>query len=146
MISRRQLLSTVGASASLPLFGCDSATRSAADDVAITGFDLISLRISERTVWLFLQLQTNVGLTGIGEASNAFGSANTTAADVAAMRSTVAAYLSEFPDLSPLAVPLFRQQARPGAPTGLVSATAFSNDQRPTRLCFTSIHPTSSGR
>lgn len=126
MISRRQLLNSLTATCALPFIACDSATRSAADEVAISGFDLVPVRATDRTVWLFLQLRTNVGLTGIGEASNAFGSANTTTDNVATMHAAVEGVLAAFNSLSPLAVPLLRQQARSSAQRNRISATAFS--------------------
>ena len=46
--------------------------------VRVTGFELLPVRATERTVWLMVRLTTDQGLTGLGEASDAFGFANTT--------------------------------------------------------------------
>jgi L-alanine-DL-glutamate epimerase-like enolase superfamily enzyme len=61
-------------------------------------------------VWLFVRLRTDTGLTGLGEASDAFGFAHTTAANVAAMRSQVAALFSLIERGSPFDVERFRQR------------------------------------
>ena len=44
----------------------------------ITGVELRPVRATSRTVWLFVRLMTDAGLVGLGEASDAFGFANTT--------------------------------------------------------------------
>ena len=58
----------------------------AAPRLRVTGFELLPVRATERTVWLFVRLRTDAGLTGLGEASDAFGFANTTAANANTMR------------------------------------------------------------
>lgn len=44
----------------------------------ITKLELIPVRVTERTVWLFVRLTTDKKFTGLGEASDAFGFAGTT--------------------------------------------------------------------
>src|SRR5215813_10440129 len=53
----------------------------------ITGIELLPVRATERTVWLFVRLKTDTGLTGLGEASDAFGFANTTKENASTMQS-----------------------------------------------------------
>ena len=45
------------------------------------------MRATARTVWLFVRLGTDAGLTGLGEASDAFGFANTSQKNAAQMES-----------------------------------------------------------
>jgi hypothetical protein len=53
-------------------------------NVHVTGFESLPVRATERTVWLLGRLSTDAGLTGLGEASDAFGFANTTKQDACA--------------------------------------------------------------
>ncbi len=93
----------------------------------ITGFELLPVRATDRTVWLIVRLRTDTGLTGLGEASDAFGFANTTKQDAAAMETQLRRFFELIRGKSPLDVEAYRQAgvglARVG---GLVSATAFS--------------------
>ncbi len=59
----------------------------------VTGFELLPVRATERTVWLIVRLRTDVGLTGLGEASDAFGFANTTKQDATRMEAELARIL-----------------------------------------------------
>ena len=59
--------------------------RRRAPRLRVTGFELLPVRATERTVWLIVRLRTDAGLTGLGEASDAFGFANTTREDAARM-------------------------------------------------------------
>jgi len=47
----------------------------------VTGIELLPVRATSRTVWLIVRLRNDGGLEGLGEASDAFGFANTTAED-----------------------------------------------------------------
>lgn len=93
----------------------------------VSGFDLLPVRATERTVWLIVRVRTNAGLTGLGEASDAFGFANTTKQDAARMESALRGFFELIDGKSPLEIGAFRQQAEPAvAKGGLVAATAFS--------------------
>jgi L-alanine-DL-glutamate epimerase-like enolase superfamily enzyme len=59
----------------------------AAPRLRVTGFELLPVRATERTVWLLVRLRTDAGLTGLGEASDAFGFMNTTNEQAARMES-----------------------------------------------------------
>lgn len=118
MISRRQLLA-------VPLL----ASRAAFAQVPrlrLTGVELIPVRASSRTVWLFVRVRTDAGLAGLGEASDAFGFANTTAADAARMRTELQTFFGLIEGRSPYDVEYYRQRGWPAAQKGLVPATAFS--------------------
>ena len=93
----------------------------------ITGFELLPIRATERTVWLIVRLRTDAGLTGLGEASDAFGFANTTKQDAARMESELRAFFGLIDGKSPLDIAQYRQTGEPlAAKGGLVSATAYS--------------------
>ena len=79
-ISRRAFL---GSSLSLPLLQ----KLRAAPKLRITGLELFPVRATPRTVWLIVRLKTDSGLTGLGEASDAFGFAATTKQDALRMES-----------------------------------------------------------
>ena len=92
----------------------------------MTGIELVPIRATARTVWLVVRLGTDAGLTGLGEASDAFGFANTTAENAAAMRSQLQALFELIEGRSPFEVERFRQRAASIAGGGLVPATAVS--------------------
>jgi galactonate dehydratase len=92
----------------------------------LTGFELIPIRATSRTVWLVVRLQTDAGLTGLGEASDAFGFANTTADDASRMRAQLKTFFELINGQSPFDIESYRQRGEPIARKGLVEATAFS--------------------
>jgi galactonate dehydratase len=124
-IGRRQLLATAGGALLGSLFSPLRLTA-AVPPLRITGIELIPIRATARTVWLIVRLRTDRGLTGLGEASDAFGFANTTAADAARMRTELQAFFALIEGRSPFDVESYRQRGEPLARQGLVPATAFS--------------------
>jgi galactonate dehydratase len=124
-VTRRDAL-LAGASVTMaPLLSLVRA-EAATPRVRITGFDLLPVRATYRTVWLFVRLETDAGMTGLGEASDAFGFANTTVADAARMRSQLSAFCSLIEGRSPFEIESYRQRGESMARQGLVPATAFS--------------------
>ena len=121
--TRRAFLAACGTAA-----GAALAPRwlDAAPALRVTGFELLPVRASERTVWLIVRLRTDAGLTGLGEASDAFGFANTTREDAARMEAELRGLFELVKGRSPLDVESYRQRALPLASKGLVQATAFS--------------------
>jgi galactonate dehydratase len=96
-------------------------------NVRLTHLDLIPVRATARTVWLFVRLHTDIGLSGLGEASDAFGYLNTTKAEAVRMSDELKLFFNFVEGRSPLDIAWFRQQAAPRATAGgLVSATAYS--------------------
>ncbi len=92
----------------------------------VTGFELLPVRASDRTVWLVVRLRTDAGLQGLGEASDAFGFARTTKEDAQRMESELRTLFALVEGKSPLDVEAFREKAEPIAKTGgLPAATAF---------------------
>ncbi len=99
----------------------------AAPNVRVTGFELLPVRATYRTVWLIVRLTTDRGLTGLGEASDAFGYANTTKQDALRMESELRKFFALVQGTSPLDIEAYRQKGKPiAAAGGLVSATAYS--------------------
>jgi galactonate dehydratase len=95
--------------------------------VRVTSFELLPVRATERTVWLLVRVRTDAGLTGLGEASDAFGFANTTKQDATRMESELRRFFQLVEGKSPLDIARYRQQgARMAAEGGLVAATAYS--------------------
>lgn len=92
----------------------------------VTGLELLPVRATERTVWLLVRLRTNNGMAGLGEASDAFGFANTTAQDARTMEGELRGFFRLIEGKSPLEIEAYRQQGMPVARRGLVPATAFS--------------------
>ena len=96
-------------------------------NLKVTKLELIPVRATERTVWLFVRLHTDRKFTGLGEASDAFGFAATTKANAQKMEAELGAYFELIQGRSPLEIERFRQQGEPRARAGgLVSATAYS--------------------
>ena len=93
----------------------------------VTGLELLPVRATERTVWLFVRLRTDNGLVGLGEASDAFGFANTTRQDAVRMESELRGFFSLIEGRSPLDLGRYRAQGEPAAMKGgLIAATAYS--------------------
>jgi len=123
--ARRGFLKTsAGLAAGLPLLPLE--TFAAAPKLRLTGIELLPVRATERTVWLFVRLLTDAGLTGLGEASDAFGFASTTTENARTMESELRAFFRLIEGSSPLEIEAYRQRGMPLARRGLVSATAFS--------------------
>ena len=124
-LGRRDLLTTTGcallASMLWPLRAAAAIPR-----LRVTGFELRPVRATTRTVWLFVRLVTDAGLVGLGEASDAFGFANTTADDAARMHRELQTFFSLIEGRSPFEIESYRQRGEPMARKGLVPATAFS--------------------
>lgn len=99
----------------------------AAPNVRVTGFELLPVRATARTVWLMVRLTTDRGLVGLGEASDAFGFANTSKQDALRMESELRKFFALIEGKSPLDIEAYRQKAEPIAVAGgLISATAYS--------------------
>lgn len=93
----------------------------------VTKLELIPVRATERTVWLFVRLHTDRKLTGLGEASDAFGFAATTKANAQQMEAELGQFFELVKGRSPLEIERFRQQGEPRARAGgLIAATAYS--------------------
>jgi galactonate dehydratase len=128
-LSRRALLcggAALGLSACTG-FGALRDARGSARSARVTGVELIPVRATQRTVWLFVRLHTDAGLVGLGEASDAFGYANTTAEQAQQMQAALRDFAALASGHSPLEIARFRQLGRARAAAGgLVAATAFS--------------------
>jgi galactonate dehydratase len=102
-------------------------TLEAMPRLRVTGFELLPVRATERTVWLIIRLRTDAGITGLGEASDAFGFANTTKEDAGRMEAELRGFFGLIAGKSPLDIGAYRQKGeRMAATGGLISATAYS--------------------
>jgi len=128
-MDRRSFVCRVGAGSVGLLLPLPSATAKlkAMPRVRVTGLELSPVRATERTVWLMIRLRTDAGLTGLGEASDAFGFANTSKQDAARMESELRRFFALVEGKSPLDIESYRQRGRPLAVQGgLAAATAYS--------------------
>src|SRR6185503_14846074 len=99
----------------------------AVPNLRVTGFELIPVRATERTVWLMVRLATDRGLTGLGEASDAFGFSNTSKQDAVRIESELRKFFGLVQGRSPFGIELYRVKGEPlSAAGGLISATAYS--------------------
>lgn len=95
---------------------------------SISKVELIPVRATERTVWLFVRLTANTGAQGLGEASDAFGFRATTKQDALRLEGELASFFSLVEGRPPFDIEAFRQAAWPRIEReGLVAATAFSS-------------------
>jgi galactonate dehydratase len=125
-VSRRSFLKSGASLAAGALFQLPR-PLDAAPRVRVTGFELLPVRATERTVWLIVRLRSDAGLTGLGEASDAFGFANTTHADAARMQAELRGFFGLVEGKSPLDMGAYREKGEPLAGKGgLISATAYS--------------------
>ena len=124
-MKRRQLLLAGGGLLLAPLLALREA-RAAAPSLRLTRVELVPVRATSRTVWLVVRLHADNGLTGLGEASDAFGFANTTAANAETMRARLQTFFEIVRGASPLDVERYRLRGMPLLNGDLVSATAFS--------------------
>jgi galactonate dehydratase len=127
-LSRRDFLASTGAAlvAATAARGL-SAAVSSSPAIRLSRFELIPVRATERTVWLFVRLHTDSGLTGLGEASDAFRFARTTRENAARMKAELNAFFELIRGRSPLEISFFRQAGLPRAAAGgLLAATAYS--------------------
>jgi galactonate dehydratase len=124
-MNRRTLL-TIGtkAAAAMALF---PDLLDAAPKLRVTTLELLPMRATPRTVWLFVRLGTDAGLTGLGEASDAFGFANTSLKNAAQMESELRAFFRLIEGKSPLEIAAYRRDGeRMATGRGLIPATAYS--------------------
>ena len=72
-ITRRQAMAAAGGAAFLPLAGSPALgiqpSGAAEEKLRIEELELTSVRVTERTAWMFVHLRTNLGLSGLGECS-----------------------------------------------------------------------------
>jgi galactonate dehydratase len=124
-MNRREMLALcAGTAAGAVLF---PRLLEAAPKLRVTTIELLPMRATPRTVWLFVRLGTDAGLTGVGEASDAFGFANTSRQNAATMEAELRALFRLIEGRSPLEIAAYaREGERLVAGRGLIPATAYS--------------------
>ncbi len=96
-------------------------------NLRLTGIELLPIKATDRTVWLVVRVRTDSELTGLGEASDAFGFANTSKQDALRMEATLRQFFELIKGKSPLDMEAYRQEGLQVARSeGLLTATAFS--------------------
>lgn len=127
--SRRKFIgASLGALSAAALPPMLSAAADTHRHVKLTSVELVPVRATERTVWLFVRLHATGGLNGLGEASDAFGYFDTTRQQAAQMADELKAFFAFVDGRSPLDIGMFRQAGNARAVAGgLVAATAFSS-------------------
>ena len=125
-VSRRTFVGASAGLAAAAMFSAPSRVQGM-PRLRVTGFEVLPVRATARTVWLMVRLRTDAGLTGLGEASDAFGFANTSKQDATRMESELRRFFSLIEGKSPLEIGAYRQQGEPlAAKGGLLVATAYS--------------------
>jgi len=109
------------------LFATAASNLAAAPKPRVTGFELIPVRATGRSVWLIVRLTAEQGLSGLGEASDAVGYARTSKQDALRMEALLRRFFELANGRSPLDIEAYRQKAEPiAAAGGLIAATAYS--------------------
>ncbi|QMW04290.1 mandelate racemase/muconate lactonizing enzyme family protein [Spirosoma foliorum] len=129
-LSRRRFLKAAGIATTLPASSQftepGSSVAPTKSNLSITGIVVHTIKVNQRGNWYFVELQTNKGISGLGEASHGFTAA--TQNGEALLKSEIAAYFELVKGESPFSVELFRQRglqrAQASSRTGV---TAFSS-------------------
>ncbi len=95
--------------------------------IRVSSVELIPVRATQRTVWLFLRLRADSGLSGLGEVSDAFGFANTTKEQASRMEAELRAFAELARGRSVFDIEAYLQRGHARAKAGgLMAATAYS--------------------
>lgn len=89
--------------------------------LTISGIKVYVVRVNARGNWYFIELQTNKGVSGFGEASHGIGNDGENA-----LSAEIAVLYEYIKGESPLNIAQFRQRAWNRATQGKIQATAFS--------------------
>lgn len=93
----------------------------------LSNLDVLTIPVSAKGNWTFVQLKTDGGLVGWGEATHAMGFVRASAEDDARIAEAVRGFWPALDGLTPFDTELFRQRAWAQAKAGgLLSQTAFS--------------------
>lgn len=93
----------------------------------LTGYELIAVQATARTVWLMVRLRTDGGLTGLGELSDGVGLRPVVKDDLAKLDAGLGEFFQIVSGRSPVEVERFRQMGRARAESGGVFwATLYS--------------------
>lgn len=112
---------------SIPSLPLRLTAAAAASSAKLTQIELLPVRATERTVWLFVRVHTDAGVTGLGEASDAFGYFNTTPQQAAQMAEELKVCFESVRGRSPFDIARLRQLGEARALAGgIVPATALS--------------------
>jgi galactonate dehydratase len=117
ILSRRMVL----ASCLLPL------ARAQARNLRVSGLEVFIVDVSEKGNWVFVRVQTNQGLTGLGEASHGMPGGARRLDGARHMRTLLGEFFELVRNESPFDIQQYRSRGRAKAKAGgLPTATAFS--------------------
>ena len=103
------------------------ALRAQARNLRVTGLDVFIVDVSEKGNWVFVRLNTNQGLTGLGEASHGMPGGNRRLEGARHMRALLGDFFELVRNESPYDIQQYRDRGRAKAKAGkLATATAFS--------------------
>ena len=109
---------------SLPLLRRSSL---AAAKLRITALEVFVVPVNVRGDWIFIRLKTNLGLTGLGEASHGFGASRDRSANLEHIHTALQDCFELCRDQSPFDIEAYRRRGWPAASGGALWArTAFS--------------------
>lgn len=129
-LSRRHFLKAAGIATTLPASSQFTEPGSSVvptkSNLSIRGIVVHTIKVNQRGNWYFVELKTNKGISGLGEASHGFTA--TTQNGEALLKSEIAAYFELIKGESPFSVELFRQRGWQRAQAnGRTAVTAFSS-------------------
>ncbi|GAB4042925.1 mandelate racemase/muconate lactonizing enzyme family protein [Spirosoma litoris] len=129
-LSRRHFLKAAGIATTLPAGSQFTEPGSSVvptkSNLSIRGIVVHTIKVNQRGNWYFVELKTNKGISGLGEASHGFTAA--THNGEALLKSEIAAYFELIKGESPFSVELFRQRGLQRAQAnGRTAVTAFSS-------------------
>lgn len=121
--SRRGFIKTAAASSLFPAVFAPVAAREA-QGLIITDIRVHIVKVNHRGSWVFIELYTNKGITGVGEASQ--GVKAVTTEEQQLIRKEIAKFYELVKGESPFATEQYRQRGWKHAAASRLSATAFS--------------------
>jgi galactonate dehydratase len=119
-MNRRELLA---ASSGLPLL---AAAAKSVPPLQVAAMEVFVAKVNQRGDWIFVRLQADKGVTGLGEASQGGGFTRASSDRNAAMRQTLGEFFELVRGQSPFEIEQYRRRGREKAKAGgRLTATAF---------------------
>lgn len=102
----------------------DGFTRQAPDTLKVSAFGLHVVKVNHRGNWVFIEVKTNKGITGVGEASH--GTVGSTSQGLQDINKEIEYFFSLTKGESPFSIEQYRQRGWQRARTGRLQHTVFS--------------------
>ncbi|WP_161597158.1 mandelate racemase/muconate lactonizing enzyme family protein [Dyadobacter flavalbus] len=125
-MNRRNFLNAASLLPALAWTDVFAKNRSKSDEkLVVTALDVHEIKVNARGNWFFIELKTNKGISGLGEASHGFSASVTDGKNQ--LKTELKAFFELVKNESPFAVEQFRQRGlQKAAQKGKVAITAFS--------------------